>query len=43
MPLTIEYLKSIKNEGVVTLGVAEQFSINEKVEHYIKRRVTHDC
>ena len=29
-PLTIEYLQSIKNEGVVPLGVAETFSINEK-------------
>ena len=25
------------------LGVAEQFSINEKGGRYIKRRVTHDC
>ena len=32
-----------KNAGVVPLGVAEQFSINEKVERYIKIRVTHDC
>ena len=41
-PLTTESLQSIKNEGVVLLGVAEQFSINEKGERYIKRRVTHD-
>ena len=25
LPLTIEYLQSIKNAGVVPLGVAEQF------------------
>ena len=43
LTLTIEYLQSIKNEGVVPLGVAEQFSINERGEPYIKRRVTHDC
>ena len=43
LPLTIEYLQSIKNSGVVPLGVAEQFSINEKGERYIKRRRNHDC
>ena len=32
LPLTIEPLQSIKNVGVVPLGVAEQFSINEKGE-----------
>ena len=41
-PLTIESLQSIKNSGVIPLGVAEPFSINEKGERYIKRRVTHD-
>ena len=40
--LTIESLQSIKNAGVVTLGVAEKFSINEMGERYIKIRVTHD-
>ena len=43
LPLKIESLLSIKNAGVVLLGVAEQFSINEKGERYIKRRVTRDC
>ena len=43
LPLTIEYLQSIKNAGVVPLGVTEQLSINEKGGRYIKRRVTHDC
>ena len=43
LTLTIESLQSIKNTGVVPLWVAEQFSINEKREWYIKRRVTHDC
>ena len=43
LPITIKSIKSIKNAGVVPLGVVEQFSINEKGEHYIKRCVTHDC
>ena len=43
LPLTIEYLQSTKNAGVVPLGVAEQLSINDKGERYIKRRITHDC
>ena len=43
MPLTIESLQSIKNAGVMPLVVAEQFSINEKWERYIKIRITHDC
>ena len=30
LTLTIESLQNIKNEGVVPLEVAEQFSINEK-------------
>ena len=34
--LTIESLQSNKNSGVLTLGVAEQFSIDEKGESYIK-------
>ena len=41
--ITIESLQSIKNAGVVPLGVAEQLSINDQGESYIKRRVTHDC
>ena len=32
LPLTIESLQSIKNAGVVPLGVAEKFSTNEKGE-----------
>ena len=42
LTLTIESLQSINNAGVVLLGVAEQFSINEKGERYVKRRVTHE-
>ena len=43
LQLTIESLQILNNAGVVPLGVAEQFSINEKGERYIKRRVTPDC
>ena len=43
LPLTIDSLQNIKNVGVVPLGVAEQLSLNEKEERYIKRRVTHYC
>ena len=43
LPLTIESLQNIINVGVVTLGVAEQLSINEKGERYIKICVTHEC
>ena len=39
LPLTIESLQNIRHAGVVPLGVAEQLSINEKEEHYIKRLV----
>ena len=28
---------------VVQLGLAENFSINDKVERYTKRRVNHEC
>ena len=30
LTLTIEFLQNTKNTGVVPLGVAKQFSINEK-------------
>ena len=43
LPPTIEYLKRIKNAGVVPLEVVEKLSINEKGGRYIKRRVTHYC
>ena len=43
MPLTIDSISHIKNIGFVPIGVAEQFSINEKGERYTKIRVTHCC
>ena len=43
MTLTIDSLRHIEDAGVVPLGVAEQFSINNKGERYTKRRVTYDC
>ena len=36
LPLKIRSLQNIKNAGVVTLGVVEQISINEKGQRYIK-------
>ena len=42
LPLTNESLQKIKNAGVVPLGVAEQFSIDEEGERYIKRHMTRD-
>ena len=42
LPLRIEYLQNTKNAGVVPLRFAEQTSINEKGEHYIKICVTYD-
>ena len=43
LPLTIGFIQNTKNAGVVPLGVAEQFSINENGERYIIQCVTHDC
>lgn len=43
IPLLPSYISSIKDAGITPLGVAKQWSFNEKNERYIKRRVTHDC
>ena len=43
LPLTIDSLCHIENVGVVLQGEAEQLSIDNKLERYTKRRVTHDC
>ena len=42
LPLAIESLQNIKNAGVMPLGVAEQFSMNEEGGSYIKIHVTDD-
>ena len=42
LTLTIDSIRHIKNMGIILLEVAEQLSINKKVEHYTKRRVTHN-
>ena len=39
---TINQFSYIKNAGVVPIRLAEQLSINEKVERYTKGHVTHD-
>ena len=41
-PLTIGSIRRIKHVVVTQLGVAEQFSINDKVERYTKRCVTYN-
>ena len=43
IPLLRQTIFKIKGASVIPLGVAEQFTINEKGERTIKRRVTHDC
>ena len=42
LPLKIDSLCHIEKAGVAPLGVAEQLSINEKVECYTKIGVTHE-
>ena len=42
LTLTNDSFCNINNMGVVVLRVADQFSVNEKVDHYTKRRTTHD-
>ena len=43
IPILPSVIKSLKNASVTPLGVATQWTINEKNERIIKRRVTHDC
>ena len=42
VPLTIDLVPHINNMVVILIGVAEQFSFNEKRYRYTKRCVTHD-
>ena len=43
MPLTIDLVRHVKDTGGVSLGVANQLSINEKGECYTKICATHVC
>ena len=41
--IPIPYLTKLKNAGVIPIGVADQYSINEKGERIPKPRPTHDA
>ena len=41
--LPVKYLLKLKNAGVIPIGVADQFSINERGERVPKPRPTHDA
>ena len=43
IPITIDCIKNIPHACITPLGVATQWSINEKNERYEKKRTTHDC
>jgi len=43
LPVTVESLTKIKNVSIIPLGIADQYSINEKGERIFKQRVTHDA
>ena len=43
LPLKIYSVRQVNEVGVVPLGVANKFSINEKRMRYTKRHITHDC
>jgi hypothetical protein len=43
LPIEIDTLRKIKGLGVIPIGCAEQFTINEEGERIKKRRLTHDC
>lgn len=41
--IPVSYLTKLKNAGVIPIGVADQYSINEKGERIPKPRPTHDA
>lgn len=43
LPVTVESLTKIKHVSIIPLGIADQYSINEKGERIFKQRVTHDA
>ena len=43
MPVTVECVTKIDDAGVIPVGVATQFSIDEKGNRKTKRRTTHDA
>ena len=43
LPITIESLQKLKGAAVIPVGVASQFSIDNKGKQITKRRTTHDA
>ena len=43
LPVTVESLPKIKGLSIIPLGIADQFSINDRGERIFKQRVTHDA
>ena len=43
IPVTIDCLRQIKHARVIPIGVHPQWSIDDKGNQKMKRRVTHDC
>ena len=43
IPLPVNYLKKLKNAGVIPMGMSEQFTINEKGQRVPKPRPCHDA
>ena len=43
IPIKIDVIKKIKGTGVIPIGIATQFTIDEKGKRKIKRRLTHNC
>ena len=43
IPLPVEYLKNLKNAGVIPMGMSEQFTINEEGKRVPKPRPCHDA
>ena len=43
LPVTIESVKKIKGASVIPIGIAKQFTIDDKGKRKTKRRTTHDA
>ena len=43
VPILPSIIKNIKHACIAPLGIAEQWSFNEKNQRIKKQRVTHDC
>ena len=43
LPVTIESVKKIKDAAVIPVGIAKQFTIDNKGRRQVKRRTTHDA